>query len=75
MENDIVQCIAKEPILSDLLSGLREMPYEIYLQKNPSIVYILCDFRVHSKFTLIEYNVALHVSYTLNEKSVALHLP
>jgi hypothetical protein len=61
MDNNNVQCTAREPILHDLLLGLTEMPYEIYLQKKPNIVYMLRDFRVHGKFTLNEDSVVLHV--------------
>jgi hypothetical protein len=61
IDNNNVQCTAKEPILQELLPGLTEMQYEIYLQKKPKIVYMLRDFRVHGKFTLNEDNVVLHV--------------
>jgi hypothetical protein len=61
LNNTIVHCTVRQPVLQDVLPGLTEFPYEIYLQKKANIVYMLRDFRVHRKFTLNEDNVILHI--------------
>jgi hypothetical protein len=61
IDKNNVQCTTRQPILYELLHGLTEMQYEIYLQKKPKTIYMLHDFRVHVKFTLNEDSVVLHV--------------
>jgi hypothetical protein len=61
INNSVVQCIIREPILQKLLPGLIQMPYEIYLQKKLDIVYMLRDLQVHNKFTLNENNIVLQI--------------
>lgn len=61
LNNTIVHCTIRKPVLQDVLPHLTELPYEIYLQKKANIVYMLCDFRVDSKFTLNEDSVILHI--------------
>jgi hypothetical protein len=48
-------------MLQDVLPGLEELSYEVYLQKKASNVYMLHDFQIHSKFTLNEDNAILHI--------------
>ena len=69
LNNKIVHCIVRQPVLQYVLPGLTEFPYEIYLQKKANIVYMLRDFHVHRKFTLNEDNVILHIGWTKKKKN------
>jgi hypothetical protein len=63
--NTIVHCTIRQPMLQDVLPGLSEFPYEVYLQKKEKSVYMLRDFRIHSKFTLNEDNAILHINWKI----------
>ena len=58
---NIVHCTIREPLVHDLLPRLKPMSYEKYLQEKETIVYMLRDLRIHSKFLLNEDSELLHV--------------
>jgi hypothetical protein len=58
----MIHCTITNPMLQDVLFGLAELSYEAYLQKKENNVYMLCDFRIHIKFTLNEDNAILHIA-------------
>ena len=61
--NTIVHCTIRQHLLQDVLPGLVEFSYEVYLQKKANNVYMLCDFCIHNKFTLNEDNAILHIDW------------
>ena len=58
---NIVHCTIRETLVHDLLPRLKPMSYEQYFQEKETIVYMLCDLRIHSKFLLNEDSELLHV--------------
>ena len=58
---NIVHFTIREPLVHDLLPHLKPMSYEQYLQENETIVYMLRDLQIHSKFILNEDSELLHV--------------
>jgi hypothetical protein len=72
MGNTIIHCTIRQPLLQDVLPGLAEFPYEVYLQKKENSIYMLRDFRVHRKFTLNEENSILHIGWKKKKSYQAL---
>ena len=70
MGNTIVHYTIRHPLLQDVLPGLVEFSYEAYLQKKANSVYMMCDFQIHSKFTLNEDNAILHIDWKKNKKII-----
>jgi hypothetical protein len=68
MDNITVHCTIRHLMLQDVLPVLAELSLEAYLQKNTNNVYMLRDFRIHSKFTLNEDNAILHIDWKKNKK-------
>ena len=42
-DNNIIPCIVRDPILQELILGLQQMSYEIYLQNKLATIYMLRD--------------------------------
>jgi hypothetical protein len=66
VNNNIVQCIIRDPLLDDIFPSLTNMEYETSLQLLPNL-------RLHSKFIMNKDKVVLHIGLK-EEKKVSLKL-
>ena len=60
-DNIVIPCIVRDPILQEVIPGLQQMSYDMYLQNKPATIYMLHNLHVHKYFTFNKDNVVLHI--------------